>query len=152
MILTSEKQDKLDVLAENLKGLKISKAGYYESYSANLNDKKGDSASDSKLATHTTDGKKRKFTDTSNEDLQQKILSNRNLPIITTMIEPRIGNMVVTSGAYPHKLATTNMMEVIMDAAHSSVRILWTPRRVSRTGRDGTTPGDRDIAVSPPPG
>ena len=76
-ILKIEKRNKSDALAETLKGLKINGAGYYESYAANENDAKGDTASHPKVATHTSDGKKRKVTDTSNGFLQQKLLSNQ---------------------------------------------------------------------------
>ena len=44
-ILTSEKQDKSDGLAETLKGFTINDAGYYGSESANVNDAKGNPAS-----------------------------------------------------------------------------------------------------------
>ena len=99
--LTSEKKNKQDALAETLKGLKTNDAGYYGSDSANANEARGNPASDQKLATHTSDGKKRKFMDTSNGYFQQKLLSNRTLPIITMTIGPRIDDMVATSGAYP---------------------------------------------------
>ena len=65
-ILASEKRNNLDALAETLKGLTINDAGYYESDSANENYTIGNTASDPKVATHTSDGRKRKFTDTSN--------------------------------------------------------------------------------------
>ena len=65
-ILTSERQSKSDELAEKLKGLTINDAGYYESESVNTNYAKGDPASNMKVATHTSDRKKRKVTDTSN--------------------------------------------------------------------------------------
>ena len=55
-----------------------------------MNDEKGDPASDPKIAIHTSDKRKRKVTDTSNIDLQQKILSNPTLLIITMTIDPRI--------------------------------------------------------------
>ena len=42
------------------------------------------------------------------------------------------------------------MTEVITDAVHSNARILWTPRRIIQTSRDGTTLGDCDVAVRPP--
>ena len=48
------------------------------------------------------------------------------------------------------KLATPQTKEVITDASRSSVWILWTPRRESRTGRDRTTPVDCDNAVRSP--
>ena len=65
-ILTSERLNNLDALAGRLKGLTINKAGYYET---GKNDAKGDPASDPKVATHTSDGKKIKVTDPSNGNL-----------------------------------------------------------------------------------
>ena len=38
--------------------------------------------------------------------------------------------------------------EIVTDAARSGVRIFWTPREVSRTGRDGSTLQDVRTAVS----
>ena len=66
IILTSEKRNNLDALAETLKVLTINNSGYYESESANTNDAKGDPTSDQKVATHPSDRKKRKVTDTRN--------------------------------------------------------------------------------------
>ena len=109
--------------------------------------KKGDPASDPIVSNHITDENKRKVTDNSKGDFQQKLLSNRTLPIITTKIDPRIDDRIATSGASPHKLVTSQTTEVITDEALSSARILYTPRGVRRTDRDGTTPGDCKIAV-----
>ena len=115
-----------------------------------MNDAKGDPASDPKIATHNSDGKKIKVTDTSNKYLQQKLLSNQNLPIITTTIDPRIDNRAATCGASPYELTTPQMVEVMTDATRSSAQIVQTPRRVSRIGRNGATPGNCNIYVSSP--
>ena len=66
MILTNERLNNSDVLVETLKGLTIKNSVYYESDSANKNDAKSDPASEPKVATHTSDEKKIKVTDTSN--------------------------------------------------------------------------------------
>ena len=79
MIFTSEKLDKLDELADTLKDLTINGAEYYVSNSATVNDAKFSSASNSTTVTHTSD-KKGKVIDTSNVNLQQKLLSNRTVP------------------------------------------------------------------------
>ena len=68
-ILASERLNNSDALAEILKGLTIKDARYYESGSSNENDAKGNPASDSKVDTQTSDGNKRKVTDTSNKYL-----------------------------------------------------------------------------------
>ena len=72
-ILTSERMNNSDALAETLKGLTINDDGYYNS---DENDAEGDPKSNPKLATHTSDGKKRKVTDIINRNLQQKLLIN----------------------------------------------------------------------------
>ena len=64
-------------------------AGYYASDSANANDAIGDPASDPKKVTHTSDGKG-KVTDTTNGISQQKLLSTRTLPIVTTTMDPSV--------------------------------------------------------------
>ena len=55
-----------DALAKTLKGLTINNYGYHESDSTNANETKGDPASNPKVATHSSDRKKRKSTETSN--------------------------------------------------------------------------------------
>ena len=146
-ILKSERLNDSDVLAETLKGLKINDAGYYNS---DKHDVEGDPTSNPKVATRTSDGKKRKFTDTSNGNLHQKLLINRNLPIITMTIDPWITYRVKTCGGTPHLDMTPTIKEFITDVARSSARILRTPGHVSRTGRYGTMPRNVKIAVRSP--
>ena len=78
-------------------------------------------------------------------------MNNRTLLIITTAIDHQIDDRFVTSGVSPHKHATPQTTEVIMDAARSSTRILLNPRRVSRMGRYSTTSGNCNISISSPP-
>ena len=121
--MTSEKLDKSDDLVETLKKLKINDAGYYVSDSANTNDAKGGPASDLKKTTQTSNGKKRKITDTRNRVLQQTLLSNRTLPIINMAMDPRIDNRIENCDGNPHTLAMPTTKEVITDAACSSGRL-----------------------------
>ena len=140
--MTSEKQNDSDALAETLKGLTINHAGYYEADLENVNDAKGGIAINSKVYIHTSDRKKIKVTNTSNEYLQEKLLSNRTFLIITTTIDPQIDYRVVTSGASMVKLVTSQTTEVITDAARINALVLCTPGNEIWTGRDGTTPGE----------
>ena len=84
-ILTSERRNNLDVLAKMLKGLtidsKIKDSAYYNS---DKNYAEGSPKSNPLVANHTSDGKKRKFTDTdtTNGNSPQKLLINQTLPII----------------------------------------------------------------------
>ena len=86
--------------------LTINDAEYYKSDSANANNAKGNPISDMNIVTHTSDGEKIKATDTSNGILQQKLLSNRTPPIVTTTMYLRINNTIETFGGTPHTLAT----------------------------------------------
>ena len=122
-ILTSERINYLDVLAETLRGLTINNAGYYHLYK---NDAEADPASNPKVATHTSD-EKNKVTDTTNENLQQKLLINRTLPIITMTIDTRITDRVANCGGTPHAHTTTTTKPVITDVARSRAHIIWTP-------------------------
>ena len=103
-----------------------------------------------KVATHTSDRNKRKVTDTSNGYSQQKLLSNRTLPITTKTTNPRIPDRFATCGGTPHDLARPTTKAVITYAARSSEHVLRNPWHVIRTDRNGTTPCDWDVSVSPP--
>ena len=67
-ILTSSRINHSYALVETLKGLTIKNAGYYNS---DENDAEFNTESYPKVDTHTSDGKKRNVTDTSNRNLQQ---------------------------------------------------------------------------------
>ena len=149
-ILKSEKLDKSDKLEEMLKDFTINNAEYYVSGSANTNDAKGDPASNPKTVNHTSDRNKRKVTDTSNGILQKKLLSNWTLPIVTTTMDPRIGDRIVTYGGTTHTLETNMTKEVIMDAVRSSARVNLAPSHISWIGRDGSTLCDTCIDVRHP--
>ena len=92
----------MDALAERLKELTINDAVYYESESEKANDTRGDPASDPKMVTHTSYRKKRKVTDTRNRDLQQKLLSNRTLLVITTTMDTFIDDSIANCSGNPH--------------------------------------------------
>ena len=118
-ILTSERLNNLDALSETLKGLTINNVEYYES---DKNDAKGDPSRDPKEDTHTSDGKKRKVTDTSNRNLQQKLLSNWTLLIITTTIDPQIPDGFATCGGIPYALSKPTTKGVVIDVTRSSAQ------------------------------
>ena len=101
---------------------------------------KRDPESDPKIATHTSDGKKRKVTDTRNGDSQKIVLSNRTLPIITTAMNPQIDDRFATCGLSPHNIVTPLTTEAITGATRRSARVLWTLKHVSWTVRDSTPP------------
>ena len=112
-----------------------------------MNDAKGDPASDPKTVTHTSNGKVQ-VMNTSNKNLQPKLLSNRTLPVIALTMHPMIDDRIVTGGGAFHTLSTPGTKEVIADAARGSDHVNRTHRHVRRTVRDGSTPGDTGISVS----
>ena len=90
----------------------INDAEYYVSNSATVNDAKGDLASDPKTVTHTRDAKG-KVADTSNIIFQQKLLSNRTLPVVVPVMDPRIDNMIAPIGWASQTLFTPVTKEVV---------------------------------------
>ena len=80
-VFTSENLDKSDELVATLKDLTIKDAKYYELDTSTANDAQGGPTRNPKTVTHTCN-EKRKVTDTSNGDFEQKLLSNRTLPVI----------------------------------------------------------------------
>ena len=147
VILTSERLNNSDSLEETLKGLTSNDSGYYNS---DKNGAEDNPTRDPKVATHTSDGNKRKVTDNSNGNLQQKSLINHNLLTITMTIDPQVLDRVATCGGTPHEHTTPTTKEFITDAARSSACVLRTPGNLSRMGRDGITPWDGNFDVRPP--
>ena len=78
----NEGEISVEILAETIKGFKgltlQSKINNYVYYNSEEDDAASDPNSDPKVATHTSDGKKRKFTDTetTNGNYPHKLLIN----------------------------------------------------------------------------
>ena len=83
------------------------------------NDAKVDPTNDPKTVTHSSGGKG-KVTNTSNGILQQKLLSNRTLPVVVLTIDPRIDNRIATIGGAYQTILTPATKEVVVDAACGS--------------------------------
>ena len=71
MCHTQYTRKELGCAGRNVKRVDNQRCWKYKSDSANKNDATGDPSSNLKLATHTSDVKKSKITDTSNGNLQQ---------------------------------------------------------------------------------
>ena len=117
----------MGALAETLKILTIDSiingSAYYNS---DENDAEGNPKSNPLVATHTSDGKKIKVTDTvtTNGNYAQKLLINRTLPIITMTIDPQITNGIAAGRETPHARQMPISKVIIKDAAHSSAHVL----------------------------
>ena len=125
----------------------INDAGYYN---LDKNDAEDNQKSAPKVDTHTSDEKERKVTETTNRNPPQKLLSNRTLPIITTLIDPWIPDGIETCGGTPHVRPTPTSKVVITDVTRSSVRIFQTHAGVSKKDRDGTTPHNCNTSIKSP--
>ena len=118
-----------DILAEMIKVFNrltlrstIKYSGYYNS---DEDDAESDTNSDQLVATHTSDGKKRKFTDTdtNNGNSPQKFLINRTIPVIIPPIDPPIADGVAASRGTLHANHTIASKEIVTDAARSGARV-----------------------------
>ena len=102
-IFTSEKLDKLDDLEDSLNDLTINDTKYYESDTATANDARVNPTRNSKTFTHTSNGNET-VTDTSNRYFEQKVLSNRTIPVVVLTMNPRINQRIGRIVATPQTL------------------------------------------------
>ena len=150
VILTSERLNNLDALSETLKVLTldstVDNSAYYNS---DKNDAEDEPKRNPLVDTHTSDGKKRKVTDTdtTNRNSPQKLLINRTIPTIIPPIDPWITDGVAAVRGTTHAHQTPTLKVIVPDAARSGALFLQTPGDVSRMGRDGTTPRDGNTSI-----
>ena len=135
-----------------MKYLKINDAKYYISETVTVSDAQGDPRCDSKTATHTRNGKE-KVKNTSNENFEQKLLSNWNLLIVTLTMNPRIDPKIVPIVTAPQTLLTSKTNKVVVDVACDDEWFNRTPWQVIRTGVDGSTTGEvcNDVSIESAP-
>ena len=103
--VTSEKLYTLDELEDALKDLKINNTKYYASNSKTTSDPQGNLTQNPKTVTDTRNGKET-VTDTSNGNFEQKLLSNRTLPVVVPTMNPRIGDRIVPIGGASQTILT----------------------------------------------
>ena len=83
------------------------------------------------VATHTSDGKKRKVTDTdtTNGNSPQKLLINQTIPVITSLINLSIADGVASGRVTLHALQTIASKLIVTDTKCSSARVFEILRR-----------------------
>ena len=153
----NERQISSDILEETIKGFNgltiQSTINDSECYDLEEDDAESIPNSNPKVSTHTSDVKKRKFTDTDTTDgnSPHKLLINRLIPEIIPATIPPIDQMIaydaVGSGETLHARCAILSKDIVLDAACSTARVFWTPADVSRNGTDGTTPRDGNTAI-----
>ena len=123
----NERRISSDIMRETIKGFKgltidsiINNSAYYHSEE---DEAEGDPNSDPKVATHTSERRKRKFTDTetTNVNSLHKLLINRLIteiiPFATSPIDKKTADDAAGSGETLHARCTILSKEIVMDAA-----------------------------------
>ena len=115
-IFTSEKLDKLDELVDPVKNLIINDAENYESNTATVRDAQGDLTRNPEKITHTINGNET-VIHTSNGGFEQKLLSNRTIPVLPLSMNPGIDQGIAPILLAPQTLLMPATKEVVADAA-----------------------------------
>ena len=152
----NERQISLDILAEMIKGFKgltlQSTMNYSAYYHSDENDAKSDPKSDELVDTHSSDGKKRRVTDTdtTNGTSPHKLLINRLIPdIIPVVILPMNQTTVdgvAEIGGTLHAVRMILFKDIVVDAVCSAACVFKYPTVVQWKETDGT-----ETLWEPPP-
>ena len=156
----NERQISSEFLAETIKGFKgltlqstINDSSYYHS---DVNDAKSDPKSDQVVATHTSDRKKRKVTDTdtNNGNPPHKLLINRLvpeiIPVVIPLINQKTADGIAESGGTLHAVRMILSKEIVTDAARSAAHVFKYPLVVNWKDKDRTIPRDGNTVGTPP--
>ena len=101
----------------------INDAKYYESDTATESDSQGDPIRNPKTVTHTSNGKG-KVMYNNKRNFGKTLLSNRTLPVVVPMMNPRIDLMIVLIVVGSQTLLVHETKEVVADtAAHGLIGI-----------------------------
>ena len=106
------------------------------------------------VATHISDRKKRKVTDTdtTNVNYPQKLLINRLIPDIVpfiVLLAPQISDGVAASIGTFHAHQRISSNEIVTDAARSAARVFKDPTVVNWIDTGGTIPQDGNTVGMP---
>ena len=131
----------MDELEEAANNLTINDAKYYESNTSTASDAQGDLTCNLETVNHTSNGNET-VTHTSNVIFEQKLLSNRSIPVVVPMTNLMIDQRIAPIILEPQTLLTPATKEVAADAASGGTWVNKTLRKVSQTGVSGSTPGN----------
>ena len=119
----------------------INDAEYYESNTATASDSQGDLTRNTEAVTHTRNGNE-SVTHTINGNYEQKLLSNRTIPVLSATMNPGIDKGIAPIIVALQMLLMPETKEVIADAALGGTWKNRTPQQVCGTGVKGSTPGE----------
>ena len=158
--LPKERQISYGILAETLKGFKgltlQSTINNFVYYNSEEDDVESNPNRDPKVATHVSDRKKRKVTDTdtNNVNSPHKLLINRLIPEIIPVLIPTIYQTamdgVAAIGGTFHAQCTILLEDIVTDAAHSAAHIFTYPTALNWIDTYGTIPRDGNAFGMPP--
>ena len=123
-------------MVDAVKRFTINDSKYYESNTANASDTQCDITRITETVTHTRNG-----------NFEQKILSNRTIPVVVLTMIPMIDQSIPPIAMTPQTLLTPATKEVVAETASGRAWVNRTPQQVIQTGVDGSTPGDICNAV-----
>ena len=104
------------------------------------------------VATHTSDGTKRKVTDTdtTNRNSARKLLINRIIPVIITPIDQKIVDGVASSKGTLRAHQEISSMDIVTNTICSGVHVFQELAVVNRKYKDRTISRDRNTSrISP---
>ena len=91
--------------------------------------------------THTSN-RNETVTHTSNGNFEQKLLSNQTIPVVVPKMSPIIDQQISPIVMAPQTILMPATKDVVTDTVSGSAWVNSTLRKVSRTGVDGSTPGN----------
>ena len=99
----------------------------------------------------TQKAKKRNITDndTTNGNSPQKLLINRIVPVIVSLVEPPIVDGVAAGRGTAHARQTIALKVIVPNAARSGAQVFQDPTAVNRKDTDGTIPRDGNTSRIP---
>ena len=125
-------------------------------YHSDKNDAESDPKSDQVVATQISDGKERKvtYTDTTKGKISHKLLINRIIPEIITvvilLVNQTTANRVAASGGNLHAVCTVLLKDIVTYTARSAARVFTDPLVVNWKDTSRTIPRDRNTSGIPP--
>ena len=135
-----------------MKNLTIKNAEYHESNIATTSDTQFDITRNPETVTHTSNGNET-FTQTSSGNFEQKLLSNRTIPVLKPPMNPGTDQGIVPIILAPQTLLKPATKEVATDTASVGMWINRNTKQVSRTWVDRSAPGSirNSCSVIEPP-
>ena len=158
--LANERRISPDILTETIKGFNRltlqSKIINSADDHSNKNVDKSDPKKDPLVSTNTSDGNKRKITDTDTTkgNSPHKLMTNREIPAIIQGIIPSVkqttADLVETSGGALHAVRAILHKEIVTGATRSAAGVLKYPPVVNWMDKVRSIPVDRKTVGIPP--